>query len=190
MRRRLIQEENENDEEEDFGPSKTELKKRAEKLQSLGKELTGLGPDTLAKIPLPEDILDQINEFKRLKGFGAQRRQLQLIGKLMRALDPEKVRTSIDRALGVDKAAVAAHHRAENLRDALIEDDKYLTGFVEEFPDVDVQKVRTIVRTARREKELNKPPRSSRELYRLIYSLVLPPLVLEAEEEADDEEGE
>ncbi|MCD8338857.1 MAG: DUF615 domain-containing protein [Burkholderiales bacterium] len=187
----IIKRKNEEDLEdlEDLGPSKSELKRRAERLQDLGKELTTLGEETLAKIALPEELLDQLAEYKRMRSFGAQRRQLQLIGKVMRALDPDKVRTAIDRARGVDKAAVAAHHRAENLRAALIKEDKYLTNFVEEFPNIDVQNIRRLVRAARKEAENNKPPKSSRELYRIIYALILPPLVLEAETEASDEEN-
>lgn len=54
---------NENLEEEYSGPSKSELKRRAEHLQDLGKELTTLGAETLAKIELPEVILKAIEEY-------------------------------------------------------------------------------------------------------------------------------
>ena len=47
-------------EEEDYGPSKSELKRRAEHLQALGKELTELGAETLAKIDLPDNIVKEI----------------------------------------------------------------------------------------------------------------------------------
>ena len=77
---------NENLEEEYSGPSKSELKRRAEHLQDLGKELTTLGAETLAKIELPEVILKAIEDYHRVPSFGAKRRQLQLIGKYMRAL--------------------------------------------------------------------------------------------------------
>ena len=152
---------NENLEEEYSGPSKSELKRRAEHLQDLGKELTTLG---------------------------AKRRQLQLIGKYMRALDEDAVRQAIDRATGNDKAAVAALHKSERLRDALIADDAALTKFIAQFPDVNVQEVRQLIRNARKEAEGNKPPKSARALYKLIYAMVLPPIVLEATEEEDDEE--
>ena len=56
---------NENLEEEYSGPSKSELKRRAEHLQDLGKELTTLGAETLAKIELPEVILKAIEEYHR-----------------------------------------------------------------------------------------------------------------------------
>lgn len=169
--------------EEDLGPSKSELKRQAEYLQELGKELTTLGPETLAKIELPEVIRKEIDEFHRIRSYGAQRRQLQLIGKYMRSLDAAAVRQAIDRAKGNDKAAVAALHKSERLRDALIESDENLTAFIEQFPEADIQQVRQLVRNSRKEKEQNKPPKSSRALYKLIHEFVLPPIVLEGTSE-------
>ena len=98
----------------------------------------------------------------------------------MRALDGDAVRQAIDRATGNDKAAVAALHKSERLRDALIADDAALTKFIAQFPDVNVQEVRQLIRNARKEAEGNKPPKSARALYKLIYAMVLPPIVLEA----------
>ena len=57
-----------------------------------------------------------------------------------------------------------------------------------QFPDVNVQEVRQLIRNARKEAEGNKPPKSARALYKLIYAMVLPPIVLEATEEKNDEE--
>lgn len=178
---------NEELDEEYLGPSKSELKRRAEHLQDLGKELTELGPETLAKIELPEVIVKAIEEYRRLPTFGAKRRQLQLIGKYMRSLDGDAVRKAIDRATGNDKTAVAALHKSEKLRDALIADDSFLTEFIKQFPELDVQEIRQLIRNARKEAQTNKPPKSARALYRLIYAQVLPPIALEVEEEEDEE---
>ena len=103
---------NEIDEEEEFrGPSKSHLKRVQLDLQSLGRDMTRMGDETLAKIGLPEDVLVEIIEFRRMKSFGAQRRQLQLIGKKMRDMDPDAVREAIARATGESRAAVALLHR-------------------------------------------------------------------------------
>ncbi len=177
-------------EDEDYGPSKSELKRQAEKMQELGKELTELGPETIAKIPLPDVLLVEIEQYRTMRSFGAKRRQLQLIGKLMRSLDGEKVRQAIDRATGKDKAAVAALHKSERIRDNLIEEDAFLTKFVEEFPQADVLQIRQLTRNARKERDAGKPPKSARELYKIIHSFVLPPLELEIREEDGEPEEE
>ena len=95
------------------GPSKSQLKREQTELQNLGREMTKLGDDQLRRINLPEDVYAEIVEFRRMKSFGAQRRQLQLIGKKMRNMDPVAVREAIDRATGESRAAVALLHRCE-----------------------------------------------------------------------------
>lgn len=98
----------EDDEEEEFrGPSKSHLKRVQNELQELGRVMTGMGDETLKKIGLPEAVYDEIIEYRRMRNFGAQRRQLQLIGKKMRDMDPAAVREAIARATGESRAAVA-----------------------------------------------------------------------------------
>ena len=172
------------DEEDGYDrPSKSQIKRELQALQDLGKEMTKLGAETLNRIPLPEDVREAIDEYAKMRSFGAQRRQLQLIGKRMNGLDPQKVREAIDMATGESRAAVAANHRAERLRDQLIAEDAALTDFIKDFPEVDVQTLRQTIRTARKEAQLNKPPKSARELYRLIHQLVKPEVVLGKETE-------
>ena len=172
------------DEEDGYDrPSKSQIKRELQALQDLGKEMTKLGAETLNRIPLPEDVREAIDEYAKMRSFGAQRRQLQLIGKRMNGVDPQKVREAIDMATGESPAAVAAHHRAERLRDKLIAEDAALTDFIKDFPEVDVQTLRQTIRAARKEAQLNKPPKSARELYRLIHQLVKPEVVLEKETE-------
>ena len=74
------------------GPSKSQLKREQNALQDLGREMTKLGDEQLKRIGLPDEVLVEIVEFRRMRSFGAQRRQLQLIGKKMRNMDPVAVR--------------------------------------------------------------------------------------------------
>lgn len=177
------------EDDEDFyrGPSKSQLKRDQLELQKLGREMTGLRNDQLKRIGMPEDVYDEIVEYRRMKSFGAQRRQLQLIGKKMRDMDPKAVREAIDRVTGESRAAIALFHRCEVLRDRLITADENVTAFISEQPDVDIPKLRTLVRNARKEREQQKPPKHSRELFRYIHSLLEKPVELFAPDEEDDE---
>lgn len=169
-------------------PSKSQIKRELDALQDLGKEMTGLGTETLNRIPLPEDVRDAIDEYAKMRSFGAQRRQLQLIGKLMRNLDYNLVRQAIDLATGESRAAVAAHHSAERLRDRLLTDKEFLTGFIAQYPAVDVQTLRRLIRSAQKEQSENKPPKSARELYRLLHALVAPQITDLYKKEDDSSE--
>ena len=73
------------------GPSRTARKNASTELQKLGEALVALRAGPFAALPLPELLREAIVEAKRLKTFGAQRRQLQYIGKLMRRLDEESI---------------------------------------------------------------------------------------------------
>jgi ribosome-associated protein len=168
------------DEDGERGPSKSQRKRDMHELQALGKTLTELSAERLARI-------EAIVEFRRLRAHEARRRQLQLIGKLMRPLDATAVREAIDRVTGDSQAAVAAMHRAERLRERLLQDDAALTDFLAEFPAADAQQLRRLVRAARREHDAARPPKSARELYKLLHALVLPPM--ESLYLADDDES-
>ena len=106
------------------GPSKSQLKREQNALQDLGREMTKLGDEQLKRIGLPDEVLVEIVEFRRMRSFGAQRRQLQLIGKKMRNMDPVAVREAIDRVTGESRAAVALLHRCETLRDQMLAGDE------------------------------------------------------------------
>jgi ribosome-associated protein len=175
------------DEDGERGPSKSQRKRDMHELQALGKTLTELSAERLARIELPEPLAEAIVEFRRLRAHEARRRQLQLIGKLMRPLDATAVREAIDRVTGDSQAAVAAMHRAERLRERLLQDDAALTDFLAEFPAADAQQLRRLVRAARREHDAARPPKSARELYKLLHALVLPPM--ESLYLADDDES-
>jgi ribosome-associated protein len=78
-------------------PSKTQLKQEAEDLQQLGQQLTSYSSTVLRELSLSEALISAIEEFNRLpNSFGARRRQLQFIGKLMRDLDYAAIVTAID----------------------------------------------------------------------------------------------
>jgi ribosome-associated protein len=75
--------------EADDGPSRTQRKNASLELTQLGEQMVGLRAERLAELALPERLQDAIVEAKRLKSFGAKRRQAQYIGKILRKLDDE-----------------------------------------------------------------------------------------------------
>ena len=107
-------------------PSRTDLKKESDELQKLGESLLDLRPDLMAKVDLPEKLVDAVADAKRITNFEGKRRQMQFIGKLMRKLD-EDVIEGIKAALQ-EQIQGSAHetlqlHLAEQWRDRLISKD-------------------------------------------------------------------
>ena len=78
-------------------PSKSARKREYHALQKLGEELISLRDSELQSMPLDEDLREAVLEARRMKTHGALKRQKQYIGKLMRHLDPEPIRTALER---------------------------------------------------------------------------------------------
>lgn len=149
-------------------PSKTRIKKEMHALQDIGAELVALGKDQLAQLDLPDNLRDAIREMHRINKFGAQRRQMQYIGKLMRDIDPAPIIEKLNAWKGVSQQHTAHLHLLERWRDRLLENEHALTELLAQHPQADAQRLRTLIRNARKEQEAAKPPKSYRELFQAL----------------------
>jgi ribosome-associated protein len=156
-------------------PSKTQLKAEADEKQALGEALLTLRADLIARLDLPNKLLDALKEAKRITHFEGRRRQMQFIGKLMRPLDMEPIRAAIDEQANGSADLTLALHLAEQWRDKLIASDEVLAQWMTDYPDTDSQQLRALIRQAR--KDIAKPetpgeaPRHGKS-YREIFQLV------------------
>jgi len=161
------------EDDDDQPKSKSQRKRDMTALQDLGAELEALAKDRLARVPMPEALLDAVLAARKITSHEGKRRQMQFVGKVMRSLDDDEVaviRAALEGFKGTSKAETAKLHLIERWRDLLLADDANLTKFLGEHPDVDVQTVRNMIRNARKEKELGKPPKYYRELFQAIKS--------------------
>src|SRR5277367_889924 len=76
--------------------SKSKVKRAMLALQELGAFLVALPAAQLMKLPLPEELLKELLFTKTLKANEAKRRQLQYIGKMMRAVDPLPIQAALE----------------------------------------------------------------------------------------------
>ena len=76
-------------------PSKSARKREYIALQKLGEELIALKVSELDSLPLDDGLREAVMEARQIKAHGALRRQKQYIGKLMRHIDPEPIRTEM-----------------------------------------------------------------------------------------------
>jgi ribosome-associated protein len=163
------------EEEEELPPSKTKIKKQMHELRDLGKELTELGKDQLAQLDIPENLRDALREMKSINKFGAQRRQIQYIGKLMRDVDPAPILAKLDAWKGKSQHHVAYMHQLERWRDRLLESDAALTELLSAHPQADAQRLRTLIRNAQKEMEAQKPPKNFREIFQVLREIIPEP---------------
>jgi ribosome-associated protein len=155
-------------EADDDRPSKTQRKKEMTALQQLGEELVELNPAQLQEVPLPERLREAVVEARRITQHGGRKRQMQFIGRLMRDIDAGPVREKLASWKGVSRDAAALLHRVERWRERLLGDDDAMQEFAIAHPRADLQHLRSLLRSIRKEREEDKAPKHYRELFRML----------------------
>ncbi|HVC28168.1 MAG TPA: ribosome biogenesis factor YjgA [Gammaproteobacteria bacterium] len=153
-------------------PSRSQEKREAEALQKLGERLIKLPKKQLELLPLPENLRHAIEQAQRITSHGALKRQRQYVGRLMRDIDPQPVRSKLDELTSTDKLSNARFHQNEHWRDRLIaEGDAALAEFLAQHPQADRQHLRRLMREAASDAVAERTPQHARELFRYIQSL-------------------
>jgi ribosome-associated protein len=180
---------NEFDEEYD-GPSKSQVKRDMLALQKLGEQLVAEPKDRIMRVPMPDEVRTAILDSQRIKGHEGRRRQMQFVGKMMRSLNEEQIaaiRKVMDGWKGQSKAETAAMHALERQREKLLANDQALTDLIAQYPAIDAQHLRTLIRNARKEQEQSKPPKAYREIFQILKALQLPSNTVEHDDEHSEE---
>lgn len=160
----------------DSQPSKSARKREMTARQEIGEALCGLSPRELERMPIDdEDLLAAIRESASISHHSARRRHRQYIGRLMRRIDPAPIQAALDALHETRREDAAAFRELEALRDALVErGDPALEQVLVRFPGADRQRLRQLLRDAKREREADRPPAASRRLFRYLRELAAP----------------
>lgn len=132
--------------------SKSQRKRNAHQITELAGMLVRMKPKVLAALPLDPTIREAIEHCAEIKAHGARKRQLHFVSKLLRDTDNIQDLQSqvLYPELAKKKQAVANPHLA--FRDRLLED---FAGCAEDlrehYPNVELQRVRQLVRNANNE---------------------------------------
>lgn len=153
-------------------PSKSQQKRESAALQDLAAELADLSRSELTGLSLPEPLFNAVCEASGMPPKGARKRMLKYIGGMLRKMDVEPVREKLAKLRNQSVHSAREHHKIERWRDRLMsEDDQALTALLSEYPNADRQKLRQLIRNAKKEAETQKPPKSSRQLFRILREL-------------------
>lgn len=159
-------------EDEEVQISKTQRKRESHSLQDIGEALVALSTERLEQLNLPQNLLDAVLDAKRISKFGALRRQMQYLGRLMRDVDAEPIRERLDAWKGQSAGEIAKLHQIERWRTRLLDDDQALGELADAHPGADIQRLRTLIRNVQREAEAKKPPKSYRELFQALREIL------------------
>lgn len=156
-------------EDEEYTHSRSALKRESDRLQKLGESLLDLPDSQLAEIELPGPLAEAIETAKKITSRSGLKRQRQYIGKVMRHIDPEPIEKFLEQLKEQQGEMNAHHHQLEKWRDQLIDGDhNTLTELMDQYPALNAQQLRQLIRNAQKEKKENKPPKYYRELFKYL----------------------
>ncbi|KPU82025.1 hypothetical protein JI57_04795 [Psychromonas sp. PRT-SC03] len=155
--------------------SKSQIKRDADALKLIGHELIALNKKQLTQIPASELLFNAIAVAHKISTkHEALRRQIQFIGKVLRHEDSDAIRTMLDKLRNKHQQLTHATQRLEVLRDELIEQgDPKINDLIEQFPTLERQKIRQLVRQANKEKKAEKPAKAAKDLFMYLKPVCL-----------------
>lgn len=153
--------------------SKSARKREAASLQELGVQLAALPEQEIKALELPENLFIALRDLRRLPSHGAQVRQRQYIGKLMRKIDPEPVLAKLAERKQRHDVEIRHFQQIERWRDRLLSEPAVaLQELIEEHPRVDRAALSRLLEKAERERLEQRSPVGARELFAFLRQLL------------------
>ena len=159
--------------EKDSVVSKTELKKDSKKIQQFGRKISELTINNIEEFKFPLNIYEAVIGLKNLKSNSAKKRQVQYLGKLLREIDLTDAFIIMKQLKVSSQKEIQRNNIIEGWRNKLLNNNNSITEFVDEYPEIDRQSLRQTISNAQKEKIKNKPPKYSRQLFKLIKDIII-----------------
>jgi ribosome-associated protein len=156
------------DEDEERGPSKSQLKRDKQALYALAERVAGMPRSELERLNLSEATWVALEETSKIKDLRARGRHWKRIANLLEREDMAAVHALVDQADTREREEAGRLHALERWRERLIADEEgALSEFIDANPGVDRQQLRTLVRAAQRDRERGRPD-APRKLFRFL----------------------
>jgi ribosome-associated protein len=153
--------------------SKSARKREAATLQELGVQLSALPDQEIKALGLPDSLFTALRDLRRLPSHGAQVRQRQYIGKLMRSIDPEPVLAKLAERKQRHDSEIRHFQQIERWRDRLLSEPA--AGALElqqAYPQIDRAALLKLLDKAEKERLEQRSPVGARELFAFLRELL------------------
>lgn len=152
-------------------PSKSARKRDSHARQRLGERLVDLSSARLAQAPISDALREAVELARRIPRGAREgrRRQLQLVGKLMRHEDADAIAAVLDAEQAPAQAQAAVLQSATRWRDRLLLEPDALPAFASRYPGQDIT---GFVAAARAERSRGGPPHAQRALFRRLVGII------------------
>lgn len=150
--------------------SKSELKKEQRELQEFATQLCKLSKSQRLKLTASEELQDAFRLADKISNKpDALRRHLQFMAKVLKDEELDTLRLEYQRITSPNLENDAVMRKIEATRTSLIENgDDEINALIELAPTLDRQKLRQLVRQAKKEVASEKPGKNYKELFQYI----------------------
>lgn len=157
--------------------SKSELKRDAQQYQQLALDLASMAKKQRDKLPLTDDLLQAMIVADKIRAKSeAYRRHINYITKTLRTTENiAEIEAAIDLMLNKNNQADVLLNKIEIIRDELIQQgDEKVNELLAEYPELERQKMRQLVRQAKKEASAEKPAKGYKELFQYLKEAMMP----------------
>ncbi|MSP73818.1 MAG: DUF615 domain-containing protein [Myxococcales bacterium] len=145
---------------------------QADEATVLADILMELNDLALTQVPMPDHIASLLKTTRAMRHDNAQRRTIRLLTSELRGVERGPMLAAVDRLRLGKGVTDEAFHDLERQRDRLLnEGESALEEVIARAPGSDRQRLRNLVRQARKEATEGKPPKAARELFRALRDL-------------------
>ena len=138
--------------------SKSEVKREMHKLQDFAQSLIEMSKHQRSRLPLSDDLKDaMILADKITNKHEALRRHIRHTAKILLETDLEPIYQAMEVMANKHQQETAKFVRLETIRDELVDQgNDAVEALIAEFPQIERQKVKQLVRLAAKEKKAEK----------------------------------
>lgn len=160
------------EDDEPQGPSRSELKRQALDRQALVGRVLELAPSEWERLGFGESERKSMLEGKKIKASGARNRQIKYLARILNDDALEGAAAFLDNRHSQQLEANRVFHALERWRDRLIaEGDQAMGELLVDYPEMDRQQLRQLIRGAQRERDTGKPAGAAKKLFRYLRDL-------------------
>ncbi|TLX46884.1 hypothetical protein C1E24_11545 [Pseudoalteromonas phenolica] len=164
-------------EEEIIYVSKSELKRDAQQYQQLAIDLAAMSKKQRDKLPLSDDLIEAMVVADKIRAKSeAYRRHINYISKTLRLTDNvADIEAAIELMLNKNNQADVLLNKIESTRTELINNgDSLINALLEQYPSLERQKLRQLVRQAAKEAKAEKPAKGHKDLFQYLKEVMMP----------------
>jgi ribosome-associated protein len=138
--------------------SKTEIKREMHQLQDFAQRLIEMSKHQRSRLPLSDDLKDaMVLADKITNKHEALRRHIRHTAKILLETDLEPIHQAMEVMANKHQQETAKFVRLEALRDDLItQGNSAVEALIEDFPTIERQKIKQLIRNAAKEKKAEK----------------------------------